>query len=272
MKKADANRQKLSYADSHSVVRLSSKRFEQSPYSDKYVNEQTVLGLYSNRFYPLTLGGNAIDDYWRLRQSVVLYDVPEKPLEISGPDAVNLLERVLTRRIDNLKCWRARYAIACTPQGGILMDGVVIRLAEDRFWYVIANGEFESWLLAFSEGLDVAVTDPGSRVLQIQGPKSMAVLSKAAADQHAGELRYFHAGMFNLGGQEVLVSRTGWTGEMGFEIYSRPHIDHSALWDHLMASGRDHGMTYASAESMGIRRIEAGILDNGTDMDRCADW
>ena len=268
MKKASANGQKLSYADSHSVVRLSSKRFEQSPYSDKYVNEKTVFGLYSNRFYPLTLGGDAIDDYWRLRQSVVLYDVPEKPLEISGPDAVNLLERVLTRRIDNLKGWRARYAIACSPQGGILMDGVVIRLAEDRFWYVIANGEFESWLLAFTEGLDVAVTDPGSRVLQIQGPKSTAVLSNAAADQHAGQLRYFHAGMFNLGGQEVLVSRTGWTGEMGFEIYSRPHIDHSALWDHLMASGRDHGMTYASAESMGIRRIEAGILDNGTDMDR----
>ena len=167
MKKASTNGQKLSYADSHSVVRLSSKRFEQSPYSDKYVNEKTVFGLYSNRFYPLTLGGDAIDDYWRLRQSVVLYDVPEKPLEISGPDAVNLLERVLTRRIDNLKCWRARYAIACSPQGGILMDGVVIRLAEDRFWYVIANGEFESWLLAFTEGLDVTVTDPGSRVLQI---------------------------------------------------------------------------------------------------------
>jgi len=97
MKKASTNGQKLSYADSHSVVRLSSKRFEQSPYSDKYVNEKTVFGLYSNRFYPLTLGGDAIDDYWRLRQGVVLYDVPEKPLEISGPDAVTLLERVLTR-------------------------------------------------------------------------------------------------------------------------------------------------------------------------------
>ena len=268
MNKGRANRPNLSYADSHSVVRLSSKRFEQSPYSDKYVTEQTVFGLYSNRFYPLALGGDAIDDYWRLRQSVVLYDVPEKPLEISGPDAVNLLERVLTRRIDNLKCWRARYAIACSPQGGILMDGVLIRLAEERFWYVIADGEFESWLLAFTEGLDVAVTDPGSRVLQIQGPKSTAVLSNAAADQRTDELRYFHAGVFNLGGQEMLVSRTGWTGELGFEIYSHHNIDHSALWDHLMASGQDFGMTYASAESMGIRRIEAGILDNGTDMDR----
>ena len=79
MKKASTNGRKLSYADSHSVVRLSSKRFEQSPYSDKYVNEKTVFGLYSNRFYPLTLGGDAIDDYWQLRQSVVLYDVPEKP-------------------------------------------------------------------------------------------------------------------------------------------------------------------------------------------------
>ncbi|NIO07972.1 MAG: aminomethyl transferase family protein, partial [Deltaproteobacteria bacterium] len=124
-----------------------------------------------------------IEYYWKLRQGVLLYDVPEKPLEIKGPDAVTLLNRVFTRRMDNLKIWRARYGIACTPAGTVLMDGVVIRLAEDHFWYVKANGEFETWLKAYAAGLEVSVTDPHSRVLQIQGPKSLDVLNAATGGQ-----------------------------------------------------------------------------------------
>ena len=180
---------------------------------------------------------------------------------------MTLLERVFSRRVGNLKRWRARYAIACTPQGKILMDGVLIRLAKDHFWYVRANGEFESWLLAYAEGLDVTVSDPRSWVLQIQGPKSLAVLNAATDGQVPNKFGYFHAGIFNFAGQELLVTRTGWTGEMGFEVYSKPTTDHLALWDHLMQSGKASNIAFGSLESMGIRRIEAGILDNGTDMD-----
>lgn len=258
----------IGYASSHATVRISAKRFEQSPYAARYVTEETIFGCYANRFYPLSLGGDAVEDYWKLRREAILYDVPEKPLDIKGPDAVTFLERVFSRRVGNLKRWRARYAIACTPQGNILMDGVLIRLAKDHFWYVRADGEFESWLFAHSNGLDVTVTDPHSWVLQIQGPKSLAVLNAATNGQLSNKFGYFHARIFNFGGQELLVSRTGWTGEMGFEVYSKPTTDHLALWDHLMQSGKPYGMTYASLDSMGIRRIEAGILDNGTDMDR----
>jgi aminomethyltransferase len=198
----------------------------------------------------------------------MLYDVPEKPLDIKGPDAVALLERVFTRHIDSLKTWCARYAVACTPQGGILMDGVLIRLAHDHFWYVQADGEFESWLQAHSPGLDVTIRDPKSRVLQIQGPKSLEVLAAAAKGGVPDGFGYFHADMFDFGGQELLVSRTGWTGEIGIEIYSDgANTDHHALWEHLIAAGAPSGMAFSSAESMGIRRLEAGILDNGTDMD-----
>ena len=143
------------YAESHPIVRLNSFRFEHSPYIEKYVTDQMLFAIYCNRFYPLNMGENVIETYWKLRQGVLLYDVPEKPLEIKGPDAVTLLERVFTRRIDTLKIWRARYAIACTSDGNVLMDGVLIRLADDHFWYVKANGEFETWLKAFAEGLDV---------------------------------------------------------------------------------------------------------------------
>ena len=262
-----ANNQTINYANSHAVVRLSAKRYDQSPYLAKYMNDQAVFGLYANRFYPLSLGGDPTADYWNLRRKVMLYDVPEKPIDIKGPDAIKLLERVFSRKIGNLKRWRARYAIACTPQGTILMDGVLIRLAPDHFWYVKANGEFDSLLLAYTDGLDVVVSDPRSWVLQIQGPKALEVLKIATGWQVPDNFGYFHAGLFNFGGQELLVSRTGWTGEMGFEVYSNSTTDHLALWDHLMESGKLYGLSFGSLASMGIRRIEAGILDNGTDID-----
>ncbi|MEM7343500.1 MAG: aminomethyltransferase family protein [Chloroflexota bacterium] len=257
----------IDYASSHDIVRLSAKRYEQSPYLAKYMTEDAVFGLYANRFYPLSLGGDAVADYWKLRRQVMLYDVPEKPLEIKGPDAIPFLERLFSRKIGSLKLWRARYAIACTPQGTILMDGVLIRLADDHFWYVRANGEFESWLMAYSDGFDVMVSDPRSWVLQVQGPQSLAVLQAATEEDVPDTFGYFHVSHFTFGGQKLLVSRTGWTGEMGFEIYSNPAVDHLALWDHLMASGEPYEMGFGSLESMGIRRIEAGILDNGTDID-----
>ena len=260
--------EKPNYAASLRTVQVSAKRFAVSPYLDKYAEADTLFGIYCDRLYPMTLGEDPIEFYWKLRKEVLLYDVPKKPLEIRGPDAVTLLERVFTRPIASLRTWRGRYAIACTPQGGILMDGVLIRLAEDHFWYVQADGEFESWLLAHAGGLDVAIRDPQSRVLQIQGPASLDVL-RAAARGVPENFGYFHAGRFDFGGQEVLVSRTGWTGGLGFEVYSDgAATDHHALWDHLMRHGAPFGMQLSSAESMGIRRLEAGILDNGTDMDR----
>ena len=257
------------YAASNQIVRVSAKRFEASPYVEKYVNDDILFGIYCGRLYPMTVGEDPIEHYWKLRRQVLLYDVPEKPLEIKGPGAVALLERVFTRRIGNLKQWRARYAISCTPQGGVLMDGVLIRLAQDHFWYVHADGEFESWLLAHAEGLDVSVRDPQSRVLQIQGPAALDVLRVSTNGQVPDVFGYFHAGRFDFGGQSLLVSRTGWTGEIGFEVYSDGlTTDHHALWDHLMLHGEPHGMMFSSAESMGIRRLEAGILDNGTDIER----
>ena len=181
------NNEKMVHAKSHPAVRINSKRFEQSPYAAAYLQADTLLGCYCNRFYPISFGDDVIELYWKLRRGVMLFDVPEKPLEISGPDAIRLLEKVFTRRIADLNQGRAHYAIACTPKGGVLMDGVLIRLAEERFWYVQADGEFESWLIAHSDGLDVDISDPQSRVLQVQGPKALAVLDAATRPSSEGE-------------------------------------------------------------------------------------
>jgi len=126
------DRVEIAHATSHPILRINSKRFQRSPYIDKWAKDDTLFGIYADRLYPVSLGGNAIDQYWKLRRGVLLYDVPERPIDIKGPDAGRLLEQALCRRVDNLKTWRARYAIGCTAEGGIIMDGVVIRLADDH--------------------------------------------------------------------------------------------------------------------------------------------
>lgn len=260
------------YIESFGTVQLSAFRIEQSPFAHRYATDQTVYCLYCDRLYPvkMTPDEDPIANYWKLRRGVMLYDVPEKPLEVSGPDASRLLEKVLTCRIETLPVGRARYGLACRCDGTILMDGVVMRLGPDRFWYVKANGEFQSWLEANAIGLDVRVSDPKSRVLQIQGPKSLHVLDAAIGGGLSEDFKYFHAGFFDVCGQRLWVSRTGWTGEAGIEIYgnSGPEpTDHDALWDGLLASGEAVGMEFSSSSSMGLRRIESGILDNGTDIE-----
>ena len=254
--------------DINDTVRVSSRCFEVSPYLERYDRPDMVRGVYAGRFFTIYNGEDPVHKYWTLRRKALLYDVPEKPVEISGPDSVPFLEKVLTRRVAALAEGRGRYAIACTPQGGVFMDGVLFRLGDKRFWYVQADGAFETWLTAHSGGFDVTISDPRSRVIQIQGPASMDIMRAASAERIDAGFKRFRAGFFDLGGQRLYVSRTGFTGELGYEIYCNGEAtDHLALWDHLMTAGEPFGMEFSSTRSMTIRRIEAGILGNMTDMD-----
>lgn len=254
--------------DINDTVRVSSRCFEVSPFLERYESPDMVRGVYAGRFFTIYNGEDPVQKYWTLRRKALIYDVPEKPVEISGPDTVPFLEKVLSRRVATLGEGRGRYAIACTPQGGVFMDGVLFRLGSDRFWYVQADGAFETWLVAHSGGYDITISDPRSRVIQIQGPASMDIMRAASAGQVDESMRRFQAGFFDLGGQQLYVSRTGFTGELGYEVYpDGDATDHLALWDHLTAVGEAYGMEFSSTRSMTIRRIEAGILGNMTDMD-----
>lgn len=257
------------YADSHPVIRVSTKRFAASPFLERYATAETVFGVYGGRLYPLSIGDDPVEGYWRLRRQAVLFDVPERPVAIEGPDAERLLDLVLTRDVSKLKPGRAGYALACDERGGILMDGVLIRFAADRFWYVLADGEFLGWIRAHAAGadLDVEISDPGSWVAQVQGPTSLDVLAAACDDGGPAPFPYFAVAETRIGGQPVLVTRTGWSGELGFEVYTSSDTDGVALWDHLLGAGAPYGLAVRGLGPLGIRRIEAGILDNGTDMD-----
>jgi glycine cleavage system aminomethyltransferase T len=255
--------------DSYPTLNLSARRFEISPFLKHYRTDEMVFGLYAGKFSSLSSGQDLVASYWKLRRQVALFDTPERPIRVKGPDATRFLEKVFTRTISTLKIGRARYCIACLPTGGILMDGVLIRLSEDEYWYVQANGEIDNWLIAHGYGLDVEISDPKSWVLQIQGPQSLEVL-KAVTDGALDEdgFGYFHARRVDVGGQDLLITRTGWTNELGFEIYTQgADTDCDALWEHLMKCGEPHGMEFNAIDVMSIRRIEGGILDNGTDID-----
>jgi len=254
--------------DLENNIAISARRFEESPFIARHDTSKMVRGVYAGRFFAVYNGEDYLAKYWTLRRKALIFDVPEKPVEISGPDAVPFLEKILTRRISTMAEGRGYYALALTPQGGIFMDGVIFRLAIDRFWYVQADGPFETWLMAHSGGFDVNISDPNSRVLQIQGPASFAIMSAASGGQIDETMGYFRSGYFDLGGQTLYVSRSGFTNELGFEIYcDGRRTDHLALWDHLMEAGQPHGMEFSSTRAMTIRRIEGGILGNTTDMD-----
>ncbi len=255
-------------SDLTNTVAISARRFEESPFIERTDSPNMVRGVYAGRYFPIFLGEDWIEKYWRLRQKALIFDVPEKPIEISGPDALPFLNKVLSRDVAAMSDGRGYYSVACTPQGGIFMDGVVFRLGENRFWYVQADGPFETWLIAHSGGFDVKITDPRSRVIQIQGPASLAIMNAASNGTIDDNLRYYRSGYFNIGSQRLYVSRTGFTNELGYEIYcDGATTDHLALWDHLMACGKPFGMEFSSTRALTIRRIEGGILGNLTDID-----
>ena len=255
-------------ADLNQTIQISARRFEESPFIQRTNTSNMVRGVYAGRYFPMKIDEDPSEKYWLLRQKALLFDVPEKPIEISGKDSVSFLNKVLTRDISKTKIGRGYYALACTPKGGIFMDGVLFRFDEEKFWYVQADGPFEDWLIAHSSNYDVQIKDPKSRVLQIQGPASIDIMKLASNGKIDENMPYFTSNFFDLGGQTLYVSRTGFTNELGFEIFCDGFkTDHLALWDYLIECGKPYGMQFSASRAMTIRRIEGGIFGNLTDID-----
>ena len=255
-------------ADLNQTIQISARRFEESPFIQRTNTSNMVRGVYAGRYFPMKIDEDPLEKYWLLRQKALLFDVPEKPIEISGKDSVSFLNKVLTREISKTKIGRGYYALACTPKGGIFMDGVLFRFDEEKFWYVQADGPFEDWLIAHSSNYDIQIKDPKSRVLQIQGPASIDIMKLASNGKIDENMPYFTSNFFDLGGQTLYVSRTGFTNELGFEIFCDGFkTDHLALWDYLIECGKPYGMQFSASRAMTIRRIEGGIFGNLTDID-----
>jgi aminomethyltransferase len=240
------------------------------PYHALHQRRGAKYCVYNCRLMAVDQGGDRFEEYWKQRREAGLVDTGERPTEIVGPDAEAFCNKLFTRDCSTLKPGRAGYGLLLYPDGGILCDGILMRLAADRFWYVQAEGPVYSWFVAHAQGMNVRIRDPRSWVSQVQGPRSLDVLAAACDGGLPENFSYFAVARARFGGQPVLVSRTGWTGEMGFEWYTLPEeapVDGEALWNHVLKAGEPFGLAVCGLDSMDIRRIESGILNNVSDMD-----
>jgi aminomethyltransferase len=206
--------------------------------------------------YELTLDR----EYWAIRNSAALIDVtPLMKYIIKGKDATRLLNRVVTRDMDKLKVGQVYYTGWCDDEGKLIDDGTISRLDETTYRMTSADPSLR-WLSMNAVGLDVEITEVTDRVaaLSFQGPNSRKILNKVA-DKPVDELKYFRLLQNQVDGIPVTISRTGYTGDLGFEIWMDAK-DALTIWDALMDAGQDYGITPVGILAMDIARVEAGLF------------
>jgi aminomethyltransferase len=204
-------------------------------------------------------------EYFAIRNACGLFDLsPLTKYRISGPDGLAFLDRLLTRRMDAFEPGRVRYAVWCNDEGQVLDDGTVFALGGDR-WRLCSQERHLDWLLWSAEGCDVDIEEETEAVaaLALQGPTSCRVL-KAAGLSGIAELRPFHHAVFDMRGVQVLVSRTGFTGDLGYELWLDP-ADALQAWDLLAEAGRLYGLLPVGSRALDMTRIEAGFVQAGVD-------
>ncbi len=221
--------------------------------------------VYNHMFFPINYG-DLEAEYHALLNDVTLWDVSvERNVEITGPDAFRFTNWLTPRDLTKCKVGQGKYVVISADDGGIVNDPVLMRLGENHFWLALADSDVLLYArgAALNAGLDVTIVEPDVSPLQIQGPKSKPVMEALFGDQ-VRDLPYYHFIETKLDGIPVIVTRTGWTGEVGYEVYLRDGSQGEALWERIMDAGRPYGIRPTGPSD--IRRVEAGILNYGIDM------
>jgi aminomethyltransferase len=204
-------------------------------------------------------------EYFAIRNATTLYDLtPMIKYQITGPQALGYLNRLVTRDVAKLRVNRVQYCCWANDAGHLIDDGTLFRLAEDRYLLCTAERQID-WLLASAIGFDVVVAEITEHVaaLSLQGPTSCAVL-KGLGLAGVENLKPFEIGQFALGDAPLAVSRTGFTGDLGYELWIAPQAA-EALWDALMAAGRTWGIRPIGSQALNMARIEAGFIAPNVD-------
>ncbi|WP_025770232.1 dimethylsulfoniopropionate demethylase [Thioalkalivibrio sp. HK1] len=208
------------------------------------------------------------EDYRHLCQSVQLWDVSaQRQVEIRGPDALSLVELMTPRDISRCAVGQCKYAPLVDSDGGIVNDPVILRLAADHFWISVADSDVLLWARGLAAGgkMDVEVEEPDVSPLALQGPVADTV-AEALFGSWVRSLRFFRFRDTEIDGIPVVLARSGWGGQGGFEIYLRNSEKGEALWDRIWSAGEVHGIR-AGAPNL-IDRIETRLLSYGSDMTR----
>ncbi|HEY6652082.1 MAG TPA: glycine cleavage T C-terminal barrel domain-containing protein [Actinomycetota bacterium] len=225
----------------------------------------TSWGLYNHMLLP-TLYDDPITEYWALVNDVTMWDVSvERCVEITGRDAFAFTNLLTCRDLTTCAVGQCKYVLITARRGGIVNDPVLLRLEEDRFWLALADSDallYAKGVAAFA-GLEVNIEEADVSPMQVQGPRSKDVVRSLFGDAIA-DLRYYRCAEASVDGIPVVVSRTGWTGEVGYEIYLRDAARGDELWRRVEEAGEPFEIrAIAPSEA---RRIEAGIFNYGSDI------
>ncbi len=224
------------------------------------------FSVYNHMYIPRDFG-DPEQNFWNLVNDAILCDVAvERQVEITGPDAARFMQMLTARDLSNMSVGQCKYIIMTNADGGILNDPVLLRLAENRFWISLADSDILLWAqgVAVHSGLDVTIQEPDVSPLQLQGPRSGDIMQALFGDGIT-DLRYYWLRELELDGIPLVVSRTGWSSELGYELYLQDGSRGDDLWEKIMAAGKPFGLKPGHTSS--IRRIEGGMLSYHADAD-----
>jgi len=226
----------------------------------------TDFSVYNHMYIPRSFG-DPEQNFWNLVNDAILCDVAvERQVEIAGPDAAAFVQLLTPRNLSQCAVGQCKYVLITNESGGILNDPVLLRLEENRFWLSLADSDVLMWAqgVATHAGLDVTICEPDVSPLQLQGPKSGDIMATLFGEA-IRDLKYYWLDHFELDGIPLVISRTGWSSELGYELYLLDGSQGEALWEKLMAVGEPMGLKPGHTSS--IRRIEGGMLSYHADMD-----
>ena len=242
-------------------------RIRKSPYF--YAHQRHGVKSYSvcNRQYHPRHYEDPISEYWKLVNDVTMWDVAvERQVEITGPDAFTFTNMLTARDLNKCEVTQCKFALNIDVDGGIINNPVLLRLGENHFWLSVADGDVLLWAKGIASvlDLDVQIQEADVAPVQIQGPKSRDLMVDLFGEKIL-DIKYYWMSEYELDGMDVVVSRTGYTGEVGYEIYLRDASrDGMKLWDAVLEAGKPHDLAVIGPSQ--IRRVEAGILSYGSDI------
>jgi glycine cleavage system aminomethyltransferase T len=226
----------------------------------------TGFSVYNHMYIPRDFG-NPEQNFWNLIEKSILCDVAvERQVEITGPDAYQFIQLLTPRDLSKLSIGQCKYVLITNNDGGILNDPVLLRIAENHFWLSLADSDVLLWAqgVAVNSGLDVKIIEPDVSPLQLQGPTSGKIMVKLFGED-IKDLKYYWLKEYDLDGIPLIVSRTGWSSELGYEIYLKDCSKGNELYEKIMEAGKNYGLQPGHTSS--IRRIEGGMLSYHADAD-----
>ena len=246
-----------------------SRRNRRTPYTAR-VEALGVQGysIVNHMLLPKSFGRSVEEDYFHLREHVQLWDVScQRQVELRGPDAARLAQLTTPRDLTHLQVGQCAYATLIDDKAGIINDPVVLKRAPDWFWFSIADSDVLLWVkgLALGYGLDVSVEEPDVSPLAVQGPKAEDLMAVVFGDS-VRDIAYFRFEALPFAGRDLVVARSGYSKQGGFEIY----LDDSALGGQLWDTLWDAGAPFEIAPGCPnlIERVEGGLLSYGNEMTR----